>query len=282
MNKSKVMNILEKRGLNPLKKLGQNFLVDDNLTKKIVDSIDYNNVDLIIEIGPGLGALTEYLLKKNIKYVGIELDKGASDYLIEEYKENDKFSLISEDFLKVDIEQVFSKYENITIISNLPYYITTPIIEKIITSQLKYKSLTFMMQKEVGERILSKPNSKKYSSLSIFIQYYSNVRHICNVKPNSYFPEPNVDSIVIELSKKHFEPIDNIFFKFVQRCFNARRKTILNNLNQMKELKKEEIEKILIELNIRKNLRPENLDVDDFINLYKQIEKQKEVNKYDN
>lgn len=268
MNKEKVLSILETRGLNPLKKLGQNFLVDDNLTQKIVNSIDYENVDLILEIGPGLGALTEYLVEKDIKYIGVELDKGSSKYLKENIVSKNSFEIIIEDFLKIDINEIFSQYKNIVIVSNLPYYITTPIIEKIITSKINYKSLTFMMQKEVGERILSKPDSKKYSSLSIFIQYFTNVRKVTDVSSNSYYPKPNVDSIVLELQKKEFKEIDIKFFKFVQKCFNSRRKTILNNISNISSHSKDEIKEILSKINIDSRKRPENLLIDDFLSLY--------------
>lgn len=268
MTKEKVFSILEDRGINPLKKFGQNFLVDDNITQKIVNSANLELADLVIEIGPGLGALTEYIVEQNENVKVIEIDKGAAEYLEETF--DNKISILNQDFLKIDLED-FKEFKNIKIISNLPYYITTPIIEKIITSSLNYDSLTFMMQKEVAERILSSPNSKKYSSLSIFIQYYCNVRKITDVNKNCYHPQPNVDSIVIELTNKNSQKIDLDFFKFVQKCFNSRRKTITNNLSNSFNLSKDEIMTILSDLNIDSKLRPENLGFDEFKEIYDKI-----------
>lgn len=270
MNKEKVFKILESRNINPLKKFGQNFLIDDNLTQKIVNSCDLENSDLVIEIGPGLGALSEYIIKVANKYVCVEIDHGASLYLNNEFEKFSNFSLLEQDFLKLDLD-IFKKYENIKIISNLPYYITTPIIEKIITSNLKYKSLTLMMQKEVGERILSPPGTKKYSSLSIFINYYCNVKKICDVGSTSYYPQPNVDSVVLQLENKNSSYIDSKFFKFVQMCFNSRRKTILNNLNNLVKLPKLELENEFNLIDIDPKLRPEKLTFEQFFKMYEEI-----------
>lgn len=267
MNKEKVFKILEKRNINPLKKFGQNFLIDDNLTQKIVNSCEVEDSDLVIEIGPGLGALTEYIVKKAKKLVCVEIDHGASEYLINEFSHHDNFSLLEQDFLTIDLDQ-FSEYKNIKIISNLPYYITTPIIEKIITSNLRYNSLTFMMQKEVGERILSSPGTKKYSSLSIFIQYYCNVKKVCDVSSQSYHPQPNVDSIVLQLTNKNSTYIDAKFFKFVQMCFNARRKTILNNVSNIVKSSKDEISVGFSEIGVDVRLRPEKLTFEDYQKIY--------------
>lgn len=270
MNKEKVFNILEQRNINPLKKFGQNFLIDDNLTQKIVNSCTVEDSDLVIEIGPGLGALTEYIVQKAPKLICVEIDHGASSYLINEFKGFDNFSLLEQDFLNIDLNE-FNSFENIKVISNLPYYITTPIIEKIITSNLKYKSLTFMMQKEVGERILSSPGTKKYSSLSIFIQYYCDVKKVCDVSSQSYHPQPNVDSIVLQLTNKNSTYIDAKFFKFVQTCFNARRKTILNNVSNIIKLDKEVLTSELTKIGIDATLRPERLTFDDYKNMYQNL-----------
>lgn len=275
MNKEKVFKILEQRNINPLKKFGQNFLVDDNLTQKIVNSCQIEESDLVIEIGPGLGALTEYIVQKAKKLICVEIDHGASEYLINEFQKYENFSLLEQDFLTLDLNQ-FSMYKNIKIISNLPYYITTPIIEKIITSNLKYNSLTFMMQKEVAERILSNPGTKKYSSLSIFIQYYCNVKKVCDVSSKSYHPQPNVDSIVLQLTNKKSTYIDAKFFKFVQMCFNSRRKTILNNVSSLVKLNKDQIIENFIQIGIDSNLRPEKLTFEDFKLIYEKFNKEDE------
>lgn len=267
MNKEQVFKILKERDINPLKKFGQNFLIDDNLTRKIVNSCEVKDSDLVIEIGPGLGALSEYIIEDAPNFKCVEIDHGASEYLRNRFRDYKNFDIIEKDFLTVDLNE-FSEYENIKIISNLPYYITTPIIEKIITSNLKYKSLTFMMQKEVGERILSDVGTKKYSSLSIFIQYYCNVKKVCDVSCQSYYPQPKVDSVVLQLTNKQSEYIDAKFFKFVQTCFNARRKTILNNVTNMVNLSKSEIEEKFTQINIDSKLRPEKLTFEDFRKLF--------------
>lgn len=267
MNKEQVFKILEQRNINPLKKFGQNFLIDDNLTQKIVNSCEVEDADLVIEIGPGLGALSEYIIEKAKKYVMVEIDHGASEYLRNRFEGYDNFQLVENDFLNVDLDD-YKEYNNIKIISNLPYYITTPIIEKIITSNLKYNSLTFMMQKEVGERILSEAGTKKYSSLSIFIQYYCNVKKVCDVSSKSYHPQPNVDSVVLQLKNKESNYIDPKFFKFVQRCFNARRKTIVNNIANIVSIPKSEIEEKFNEIGIDMKLRPEKLEFLDFKKIF--------------
>ena len=216
------------------KKYGQNFINDKNILNKIVNSININSDDLVIEIGPGSGALTEFIVNKTNKVICYEIDKDLDIYL-NKYKDVG-VTIKYEDFLKADVLDDIKNidYNKLYIISNLPYYITTPIINSIIDKKIPVTSCLFMMQKEVGDRIKAKPGSKNYSSLSIFIDYYFEVKKVLDVSRNVFYPKPNVDSIVLLFNMRENKKVEvineDIFFKLIRDSFSYKRKTLKNNL----------------------------------------------------
>ena len=229
------------------KKFGQNFIIDSNIINKIVDNSGIDNNTMVIEIGPGAGSLT-YKLVSLAKYVlCYEIDKDIEEVLKDNLKDFNNYNIIFDDFLKRDIKEDLKKYsyDKLMIIANLPYYITTPIIIKIIEDNIDVDKMIFMVQKEVGDRFKAKEGSKDYNSLSIFLNYYFNIRKITDVSRNVFIPVPNVDSIVVEFSKKEkYEDVHNIdlFFKLVRDSFKQKRKTLKNNL---KSYNLEVIDKVL-------------------------------------
>lgn len=215
------------------KSLGQNFLKDENVLNEIFNSISVNNDDLIVEIGPGQGALTKYLIKKDCNLICYEVDERVKSYL--DKLENDKCHVYYKDFLSSnfidDINNI--NYNKLYFVANLPYYITTPIIEKIIDSKINAESLTFMVQKEVAERFASKPGNKSYGSISVYLRYYYHIEILFNVSKKCFNPVPNVDSAVIQFTKKEHRIIANNekhFYKLIKDCFRQKRKNIKNNL----------------------------------------------------
>ena len=217
------------------KKFGQNFIIDSNIINKIVDNSGIDNNTMVIEIGPGAGSLT-YKLVSLAKYVlCYEIDKDIEEVLIDNLKDFNNYNIIFDDFLKRDIKEDLKKYsyDKLMIIANLPYYITTPIIIKIIEDNIDVDKMIFMVQKEVGDRFKAKEGSKEYNSLSIFLNYYFDVKKIADVSRNVFIPVPNVDSIVVEFSrkeKKQFVQNLDLFFKIVRDSFKQKRKTLKNNL----------------------------------------------------
>ncbi|HHX70084.1 MAG TPA: 16S rRNA (adenine(1518)-N(6)/adenine(1519)-N(6))-dimethyltransferase RsmA [Gallicola sp.] len=255
--------------MDPKKKFGQNFITDTNLINKIVSSSKINDKN-VIEVGPGRGALTKELAKRAKKVIAYEIDKDLMMYLDELVEENDNLEVIYEDFLSIDFESD-KKWE---LIGNLPYYITTPILFKFLENNV-YNSATIMVQKEVGERLISKPNSKKYNALSVIVQYLTNVERVVNVSKKLFFPVPKVDSVVIRLEKKNNREIplekEPEFLKFVKACFTQKRKTLANNLTESYNQNKETINALLRENQFSESIRAEQLSLGDFINLFNQI-----------
>lgn len=257
--------------LTAKKSLGQNFLKDDNILNKIASSIETKD-DLIIEIGPGMGALTKKLVKKNSYVLAYELDERTKEYLLP--LENDKTKIIYKDFLdtnlKEDIKNI--KYNNLYIIANIPYYITTPIIEHIINSEIPVEEMVLLVQKEVAERFSAKPKSKEYGSITVYLNYYFEVNKLFDVKNTCFSPAPKVDSAVIKFTKKdNTYGIDNKrFFKFIRDCFSMKRKTLRNNL---KNYDFNKVLEILIENGYSESTRAEEIDLDTFIEIYKNIGK---------
>lgn len=246
------------------KSLGQNFLTDKNIVNKIVNSIDTKENDLIIEIGPGNGSLTKKLKEKNCNILCFEIDLRLKEYLKE--LEDEKTKIIYTDFLKIDLEKIINQkdYNNIYFVANLPYYITTPIINKITESKLNIKSLVFMVQKEVGDRFLAKPHSKKYSSLTVYLNYFYEIKKVVNVGKKCFYPIPNVDSIVLKFNKKerlNKPKNEELFFKVVKDSFKLKRKTLKNNL------KNYPIENMFKDLKLKETVRAEELSLEDFIKI---------------
>lgn len=247
------------------KKFGQNFITDDNILNNIVDSANINEETLVIEIGCGAGALTKKLVNVAKKVIGYEIDETLKPIL----STIDGSDIIFCDFLKRNIKKDLEKYsyKKLYVIANLPYYITTPIITKIIDDKLKVDKIVVMVQKEVGDRFSAKPNSKDYNSLTLFIDYYFNVKKLFVVSKNVFIPKPNVDSVVVLFEKKNkkYDVInERIFFKLIRDSFKQKRKTLKNNL---KDYDFDLIKEVLTENNFSENVRAEALPIEMFVKI---------------
>lgn len=246
------------------KSLGQNFLKDNNIINKISDSINPSNNDLIIEIGPGAGALTKELVKKGSDVICFEIDKRLESILKDIGTSNLK--IYFEDFLKVDLKKyIDKKYERLFFVGNLPYYITTAIINKIVEESNPYE-ITIMIQKEVALRFMANPHTRDYSSISVFLQYNFDIEKVCNVSKNCFEPIPKVDSMVIKLkrNKKYKSINEELLYKLIKDSFKQKRKNLKNNLGNY-DLNK--IELLLKERNKTLSCRAEELSVEDFVYL---------------
>ena len=246
------------------KSLGQNFLKDNNIINKIVESIHPESNDLIIEIGPGSGALTKELVKKNCDILCFEIDERLKDFLGQ--IKSKCLDIVYDDFLKVNIKDYIKKeYNHLYFVGNLPYYITTAIINKIVSECDPYE-ITIMIQREVAERFKAKPCNKEYNSLSVFLQYNFDIVKICDVSKNCFEPIPKVDSMVIKLKKKDKLKVNNeeLFYKLIKDSFKQKRKNLKNNL---KDYDLEKVEIILNEINKNLKNRAEELSVEDFVYL---------------
>ncbi len=249
------------------KKFGQNFLQDKNIIKKIANVTETTKDDLIIEVGPGAGALTEELVQKS-QVLAYEIDQELESNLLEKFKDN-SFSLILDDFLKRDVTKDLEayKFNNLYVIANLPYYITTPIINKIIDDKLPVQKMVLMVQKEVGERFSAKIGSKDYSSITVFLNYYFDIKREFIVSRNAFFPKPNVDSVIISFTKKENKlKVNNeeLFFKLIKDSFVQKRKTLKNNLRDYDFTK---VEEILKKNNLPVDVRAENISLEIFVEI---------------
>ena len=267
---------IRKHNIKLTKSLGQNFLIDENIITKIVDQGDVTKEDLVIEIGPGIGNLTRELAKRAGFVVAVEIDKHLIDALNENLGEFDNVKIINEDILKVDIDDLINS-------TNLPYYITTPIIMKLLEKETKINKMIFMIQKEVAKRIVSREGTKDYGALSIAVQYYSTPKIAFIVSPNCFIPKPEVDSAVIELDIDKEPKVclksKDVFRKTVKAAFSQRRKTLINALSSSMgfNLTKDEYKEMFKELEIGENQRGETLSIYKFADLsnkiYEKIEK---------
>lgn len=253
--------------LSAKKSLGQNFLKDNNILNMIADSIKTKD-DLIIEIGPGMGALTKKLINKDSYVIAYEIDERTKEYLLP--LENEKTKIIYKDFLKTDIKEDIKdiEYNNLYVIANIPYYITTPIIEHIISENINVSAMTLLVQKEVAERFSAKPKTKEYGAITVYLNYFFEVEKLFNVKNTCFSPAPKVDSAVVRFTKKeNIYDVDNKkFFKFITECFSQKRKTLKNNLRNYDWNK---VKEILDKHNILESCRAEELTLDIFIEIYK-------------
>ena len=261
------MFILNKYNITANKSLGQNFLINDDVINTIVDSAQINKEDLIIEIGPGLGTLTSKLLEKAKKVICIELDKRMIKKLQNRFSLYNNFELINEDILKVNLKEIIEKelrnIQKVKIVANLPYYITTPIIMKLLEDKLNIESITVMIQKEVAKRLTAKPGEKLSGAITYAVNYYSDPEEIIVVPNSSFIPEPEVESEVIKLNLRSTPPIsvkdEELFFKFIKASFMQRRKTLVNGITNSGLMKKEEIKELLKKVGLEENVRGENL-----------------------
>jgi len=267
--------ILDKYGFSFKKSLGQNFLIDTNILRNIVDYAELTEESGAIEVGPGIGALTEQLAKRSKKVVAFEIDQRLLPILDDTLSPYPHTKIIHQDILKANvkemIDQEFQGIKDIMLVANLPYYVTTPIIMKILEEKLPLRGIVVMLQKEVAERISAKPGTKEYGSLSIAIQYYTKAEVVMIVPKTVFVPQPNVDSAVIRLTIRDTPTVtvknEEFFFKVTRASFAQRRKTILNNLSSQLENgkeKKEQIIEALKEADIDPSRRGESLSIEEF------------------
>lgn len=274
--------ILSKYKISANKKLGQNFLIDDNVINQIIDKSNIQKEDLVIEIGPGLGTLTAKLLEHAGKVIAIELDDRMIKILNDRFKLYDNFSLLHEDILKVNLKELISKSKeelsNVKIVANLPYYITTPIIMKLLEDNLDIVSITVMVQKEVADRITARPGDKLSGAITYSVNYYAQAKNLMFVSKECFLPSPEVDSEVIYLKIREKPQIQvknkDLFFKVIKASFMQRRKTLLNGLTNSGIVKNKEVaKKIIEEMNLSVDIRGEKLTTQQFAELTDLIEK---------
>lgn len=267
---NRVIELQNKYGFRFTKSLGQNFLIDGNIVRNIADCADIKEDDNVLEIGPGIGTLTEELALRAKKVVAIEIDESLRD-LLKESLPYENVEIVFSDILKTDIEKLVEekfKDEPFKLVANLPYYITTPIITKFIEADLNLQSITIMMQKEVAKRLSAEPSTKDYGSLSVFVQFFCDVKYMFTVSKTSFMPKPKIDSAVVNLKlKDDIVKVDQEkFFKIVKACFSKRRKTILNALSSYGfDIEKSQIIKALELSNIDPKRRGETLSIDEFV-----------------
>ena len=267
--------IMKKYNIRANKSLGQNFLINENVVETIVESSEIEREDLVIEIGPGLGTLTKYLLEKAGKVICIELDKKMVRILEDRFKLYNNFELLYQDVLKVDLKNLIknekekNNFKNVKIVANLPYYITTPIIMKLLEEKLDLESITVMIQKEVADRLIATPGDKETGAITYSVYYYATSQAILEVPNDSFIPEPEVTSKVIKLNIRKNPPVKvkskEVMFRIIKSAFMQRRKTLLNALVNTKVfLNKEEGIKILKEIGLAEDIRAEKLTIEDF------------------
>ena len=264
----KIKEMMELNDFNFKKKFGQNFIIDENIIDSIINRADIDKKTLVIEIGPGAGSLTYKLAQNAQNVLCYEIDTTLKEILECNLKEFNNVEIVYNDFLKQNIKDDIKKYtyDKLYVVANLPYYITTPILIKIIEDGIAVDKIVVMVQKEVGDRFKAKPNSKDYSSLSVYLNYYFDVKKVLDVSRNVFMPKPNVDSIVVEFRKKEKIKLKNeqLFFKLVRDSFNQKRKNLKNNL---KDYDLEKINKILNKYNFDLTVRAEQLDINIFIDI---------------
>lgn len=264
--------IMKKYNISANKDLGQNFLVDDSVIENIIEVSEIKSEDFVIEIGPGLGTLTSKLVEKAGKVIAIELDKKMIEILNDRFSLYENFKVINEDVLKVDLNNLI-KNENdknytVKIVANLPYYITTPIIMKLLEEKLNINSITVMIQKEVADRLTEIPGGKNTGAITYCVYYYANAQEMMTVPNTSFIPAPKVNSEVIKLDIRKEAPVhlknEEIFFKVIKASFMQRRKTLLNGLANAGIASKEKIKTILQQLELNENTRGEQLTIEQF------------------
>lgn len=274
--------ILNKYGIHANKSLGQNFLINNEVVSTIIESANISNKDLVIEIGPGLGTLTSRLLEKAGKVICVELDDRMISILEDRFKLYNNFELIHNDVLKVDLNKIIeenlenSNLKTAKIVANLPYYITTPIIMKLLEEKLNIETITVMIQKEVADRLVALPGTKNAGAITYSVYYYADASKIIDVERNSFIPEPNVTSTVIQLKirKESLLQVENeeLMFKIIKQAFMQRRKTFVNALSNLTTFNnKEEIIQLLKELNISEKVRGEALTIEQYAKITNRI-----------
>ena len=272
----RTQDILRRHDFNFKKKFGQNFLTDHNILTKITQTAELSKEVNVIEIGPGIGSLTQYLLEEAAEVMAFEIDKSLIPILEETMAPYDNFTLVSADILKVDLLSEIQKFKNpnlpIKVVANLPYYITTPILMHLIESKIPFSEFVVMMQKEVADRIAARPKTKAYGSLSIAVQYYMEASVAFIVPRTVFIPAPNVDSAILKMVRRE-EPLVEVedeewFFKTMHSSFVHRHKTLMNNMQAaFGKDSKPEIEKLLAQAEISPTIRGEALSIEEFAKL---------------
>lgn len=275
-NSKNTIEVLQKYDFVFQKKFGQNFLIDSHVLDKIVSAAGITKDDFILEIGPGIGTMTQYLAASARKVFAVEIDKALIPILEDTLKEFDNVQVINQDILKVDIKKLAEEHNDgkpIKVVANLPYYITTPIIMGLFESQVPIDSITVMVQKEVADRMKVGPGTKDYGALSLAVQYYAEPYIVANVPPNCFMPRPKVGSAVTRLTRHEKPPVEvadeKLMFRLIRASFNQRRKTLANGLNNSPELSysKEEIQQTIEKCGFKAGIRGEALTLEDFAKL---------------
>jgi len=274
--------VLQKYNFNFQKKFGQNFLIDTHVLDKIIEESHITKDDCVLEIGPGIGTMTQYLAENAREVIAVEIDRALIPILQDTLSAYDNVTVINEDILKVDINKIAEEKNNgkpIKVVANLPYYITTPIIMGLFESHVPLKSITIMVQKEVADRMQEGPGSKEYGALSLAVQYYAKPEIVANVPPNCFMPRPNVGSAVIRLTRYEEPPVDvkddKYMFALIRASFNQRRKTLVNGLLNAGNLNitKEDILNALEEMQLSPTVRGETLSLQQFATLSNRLQK---------
>lgn len=284
-NPKNTIEVLQKYNFNFQKKFGQNFLIDEHVLDKIIRAAEITKDDYVLEIGPGIGTMTQYLACAAREVTAVEIDRALIPILEDTLKEYDNVSIINEDILKVDIAAL-AKEKNggrpIKVVANLPYYITTPIIMGLFESHVPLESITVMVQKEVADRMQVGPGTKDYGALSLAVQYYAEPYIVANVPPNCFMPRPAVGSAVIRLTRHQKPPVEvmdeKLMFRLIRASFNQRRKTLANGLKNSGELNlsKEVITAAIEKLGKGSSVRGEALDLEEFARLTNIIKEEME------
>ena len=274
-----IKEMLNCHQLAPRKSLGQNFLIDANIQQKIIQVADISQADFVLEIGPGMGALTESLVELAGKVVAVEYDKGLAALLAEIFGNKSNFTLLNQDFLEINLPTLLDVYAKeaypYKVVANLPYYITTPVIFKLIETEIAWESMVFLVQKEVAERICARPGNKNYGALTVMLGFFGRVEKVFQVPRTVFYPTPQVDSMVIKIIKHSVQDrtIYPYLRKVVQAAFGQRRKTILNALTPLESYfggKKDLIE-LLTRFEIDPSQRGETLAIDRFLKLAEEL-----------
>lgn len=272
-NPKRTIEVLQKYDFVFQKKFGQNFLIDTHVLDKIISAAEITKEDFVLEIGPGIGTMTQYLACADREVVAVEIDKALIPILEDTLQDYSNVTVLNEDILKVDIKKLADEHNNgkpIKVVANLPYYITTPIIMGLFEGDVPIESITVMVQKEVADRMQVGPGTKEYGALSLAVQYYAEPYIVANVPPNCFMPRPKVGSAVIRLTKHAEPPVEvsdtKLMFRIIRASFNQRRKTLANGLNNSPELSfgKEEIQRAIKACGFPEGIRGEALTLEEF------------------
>ena len=275
-NPKNTIAVLQKYQFNFQKKYGQNFLISPDILEEIIEAAQITKDDFVLEIGPGIGTMTQYLCEAAGAVVAVEIDTNLIPILKDTLSEYNNVEVLNEDILKVDIAKLAEEKNGgkpIKVVANLPYYITTPIIMGLFESHVPIDSITIMVQKEVADRMKEGPGSKEYGALSLAVQYYAEPEIVVNVPPSCFMPQPKVGSAVIRLTRHEKTPVfaksEKLLFQVIRASFNQRRKTLANGLSNFGDfsLKKEELQECIMELGVPANIRGEALSLEQFAKL---------------